>query len=501
MIAIIAITSVHISEGGLFSWVMSAQFFVFLFPVLLLKGATRISFLFICVLADIFIISLEYQHPEYLPVKPDNFRWYLDTTIMFLSMCLLLAILVSMIVRELERTKSFFHAIFNKSSVPIFIVNSEGIVVDHNNASNELFGYSDTPGSKPGVGLNVLEAHKKHNTGLAPYLESVLSGQKDCIDLKEVPYKSFITGVTKTIDIGLVQLPLPTKSNGAVATFYDVTEKVQQRKELEKTIKTLNKTRDQLVQQEKLASLGNMTSGIAHELKNPLNFINNFSRLIYDIINSKKMELAKKSNITKAELQELRDDFDLIENNTLKIEKHGKRANAIINNMLYLSRDINDNLSNVKIETIINDSIIIALASLDSKKAKNNIKFKNNYQNEVFADVFPGNLSISLVIILSNACYAVTQSNKIKNKTYTPVIEVTLEKNKKNTLIKIKDNGDGIEKDKIRKIFDPFFTTKPSGQGIGLGLSIAHDIINKKHGGKLTVKSDPGKFTEFTINI
>lgn len=256
----------------------------------------------------------------------------------------------------------------------------------------------------------------------------------------------------------------------------------------------LESAQKQMVVQEKMAALGNMTAGIAHELKNPLNFINNFSSLSVDLISEWREALREKKPP-----EEVDEIVETIEHNIVKIEEHGKRANNIINSMLLHSRGGSGKRQAVDINKFLKEALHLAYHSMRASYSGFNIEMEENYGDIPLFMAIPEDISRVFINILNNAMYA----TYIKEQGgEPPKIKVSTRQNKNNEIeICIRDNGTGLTKEVKEKLFEPFFTTKPTGKGTGLGLSISYDIIVKEHQGKVDVKTELGKFTEFVITF
>ena len=280
----------------------------------------------------------------------------------------------------------------------------------------------------------------------------------------------------------------------------------EKNKKLEETIQDLNKTRNQLVIQEKLASLGQLTSGIAHEIKNPLNFINNFSKLSKNLIEelkeelgfspSKEVETGELNNKEKQQIiEEIMGD---IQSNMEKIRTHGDRANDIITGMLEHSRSKSGALELVDINKYMETYSNLAFHSKRSLDSSFVVQFEKDYDLELKpVQAAPQDISRVLLNILSNACDAIAEKSK-KNQNYKGLIYLKTKKTPPWAKIVIRDNGPGIPLPVKEKIFNPFFTTKATGQGTGLGLSLVHDIV-VKNSAKITAESKEGEFTEFCV--
>jgi GAF domain-containing protein len=278
-------------------------------------------------------------------------------------------------------------------------------------------------------------------------------------------------------------------------------EQVQERtRELSKSLDDLRTAQDRLVQTEKLASLGQLTAGIAHEIKNPLNFVNNFAALSTELTEELKdaLKQAEVSEKIRAEVDEL---TGLLMSNLEKIVQHGRRADSIVKNMLLHSREGGGEHRPSDINALVDESLNLAYHGARAEKPGFNVTLERDFDPTAGqVDLFPQEITRVLLNLVSNGFYAVTQRNKEDGG---PGFEPTLRASTKNlgdaVEIRIRDNGTGIPSDVKEKMFNPFFTTKPAGEGTGLGLSMSHDIIAKQHGGIIDVNTEQGHFTEFRI--
>jgi two-component system NtrC family sensor kinase len=271
-------------------------------------------------------------------------------------------------------------------------------------------------------------------------------------------------------------------------------------RELAKSLEDLRTTQDRLVQTQKLASLGQLTAGIAHEMKNPLNFVNNFSGLSAELIDELQDTLKGLSFDDKARAQ-INELTDTLRGNLDKVVQHGKRADAIVKNMLLHSREGTGEHRPVDINAIVEESLNLAYHGARAEKQGFEITLKQSFDPSAGeADVFPQDITRALLNLISNGFYAAT---KRRTETDGGYYEPTLAASTKNlgdrVEIRIRDNGTGIASDVKEKMFNPFFTTKPTGEGTGLGLSISHDIIVKQHAGSIEVDTQLGEFTEIKI--
>ncbi len=273
--------------------------------------------------------------------------------------------------------------------------------------------------------------------------------------------------------------------------FRNNRQKQKVNKVLEKTLATLKSTQAQLIQSEKLASLGELTAGIAHEIQNPLNFVNNFSELSVDLANELKEEIKKPEKDW-----ELIDDLtnDLTENQE-KINLHGKRASSIVKGMLEHSRNSTGEKESTDINALADEYLRLAYHGLRAKDSSFNADFKTDFdENLPKIEVISQDIGRVLLNLINNAFYAVKSVNN-------PMVVVSTKRVDGQVIISVKDNGSGMTEDVKAKIFQPFFTTKPTGEGTGLGLSLAYDIVVKGHGGTLEAESEEGFGTTFTIKL
>ncbi len=273
-------------------------------------------------------------------------------------------------------------------------------------------------------------------------------------------------------------------------------EKVTLRtRQLQQTIEDLKLTQSQLIQSEKMASLGELTAGIAHEIQNPLNFVNNFSDI------NKELLVEMKDEISKGNISEINVMIGSLIENEEKINHHGKRADAIVRGMLQHSRKSTGEKELVDINTLTDEYIRLCYHGLRAKDKSFNASIETNLDPAVGkVNVIPQDLGRVILNLLTNAFYAVDQQKKKTDAgNFQPTVSISTRKSGDKTIIAISDNGGGIPAEALGKIFQPFFTTKPTGQGTGLGLSISYDIITKAHGGELNVDTQEGAGTTFSI--
>ncbi|WP_282121753.1 ATP-binding protein [Algibacter mikhailovii] len=273
-----------------------------------------------------------------------------------------------------------------------------------------------------------------------------------------------------------------------------------QKEEIQTTLEQLEATQKQLIQSEKMASLGELTAGIAHEIQNPLNFVNNFSEVSNELIDEMNEELDKGDTV------EAKTIASEIKQNLEKINHHGKRADGIVKSMLQHSRTSTGIKEPTDINALTDEYLRLAYHGLRARDKSFNATMETDYDTTVGnIQITPQDMGRVILNIITNAFYAINDKKKqlINNSadnSYQPTVWVSTKKEKDNILISVKDNGNGIPQKAIDKIFQPFFTTKPTGEGTGLGLSMSYDIV-KMHGGKLIVKTEAEKGTVFTIQL
>ena len=274
----------------------------------------------------------------------------------------------------------------------------------------------------------------------------------------------------------------------------------QRTDDLSRSLEDLRVTQDRLVQTQKLALLGQLTAGIAHEIKNPLNFVNNFSGISAELIGElqdtlKGMRLDDKA---RAEINEL---TGTLKSNFDKVVHHGRRADAIVKNMLQHSREGSGEHRVIDINGLVEESLNLAWHGARAETQGFEIKLRHSFDPSAGeADVFPQDIRRALLNLISNGFYAAIRRRAETNGgDYEPTLTASTKNLGDRVEIRIRDNGTGMTADVKEKMFNPFFTTKPTGEGTGLGLSISYDIIVKQHGGSIEVDTQPGEFTEITV--
>ncbi len=267
--------------------------------------------------------------------------------------------------------------------------------------------------------------------------------------------------------------------------------------------KELKEAQSQLVQAEKMASLGQLTAGIAHEIKNPLNFINNFSELSIDLSKELVEELEQhKDKIDSKSLSYINEILGDLEQNVRKINEHGKRADSIVKGMLLHSRGKSGEFQKTDINNLLAEYVNLAYHGFRAQDSTFNVKIETDYDKTLEPiNVVPQNLSRVFLNTINNACYSIHEKKKERKDSFEPILSVNTKNMDNKVEVRIRDNGKGIPNDVLEKIFNPFFTTKPAGKGTGLGLSLSFDIIVQEHKGEIRVESEEGEFAEFIITI
>ncbi|MDG5492163.1 sensor histidine kinase [Psychroserpens sp. SPM9] len=268
---------------------------------------------------------------------------------------------------------------------------------------------------------------------------------------------------------------------------------------LQKSLKELKAAQSQLIQSEKMASLGELTAGIAHEIQNPLNFVNNFSEVSKELLEEMLEE------IQNGDMEEVNAIAQDVIENLEKINHHGQRADGIVKGMLQHSRKNSGEKEATDINVLVDEYLRLAYHGLRAKDKSFNANLETKYDDSIGKQsIVPQDIGRVVLNLITNAFYACNQrlhaKTDIKKNEYQPTVSVHTQKINQSVEISVEDNGNGIPKDIVAKIFQPFFTTKPTGQGTGLGLSLSYDII-KAHGGELNVETEEGKGTKFIITI
>ncbi|WP_027550273.1 ATP-binding protein [Bradyrhizobium sp. Cp5.3] len=306
--------------------------------------------------------------------------------------------------------------------------------------------------------------------------------------------------------------PFSEKQIELAATFADqaliaienarLFEEVQERtRELSRSLDDLRTAQDRLIQTEKLASLGQLTAGIAHEIKNPLNFVNNFSSVSTELIGelNETLRSAALDDKTREDVDEL---TGMLKSNLEKVVQHGKRADSIVRNMLLHSREGSGEHRHVDINAVVEESLNLAYHGARAERPSFNVTLKRDLDPAAGAvNIYPQEITRVLLNLISNGFYASAKRKESAGDGFEPTLSATTRNLGGKVEIRIRDNGTGIPPEVKEKMFNPFFTTKPAGEGTGLGLSMSHDIVVKQHGGTIDVNTEPGAFTEFIITL
>ena len=282
------------------------------------------------------------------------------------------------------------------------------------------------------------------------------------------------------------------------------TQELQEKnQELATTLKKLKATQDQIIAQEKLASLGALTAGIAHEIKNPLNFVNNFAELSAELTEELLEEIENQKDRLDLESKEyIEEILSDLEQNVKKINEHGKRADNIVRGMLMHSGGKAGERQPTEINALLAEYVNLAYHGMRAKDTTFNITIETHYDDSLAPlNVVPQNISRVFLNVINNACYAAHEKKKQIGEGFSPQLWVSTKNLSDRVEIRIRDNGNGIPQEDLGKIFNPFFTTKPTGQGTGLGLSLSHDIIVQEHRGQIKVETQAGSYAEFIITL
>ena len=272
----------------------------------------------------------------------------------------------------------------------------------------------------------------------------------------------------------------------------------------ENTQKEIEKLRKQISQQEKMASLGLLSAGIAHEIQNPLNFVINFSKVSQKLLKDMQEVLDELGDaLPEDSVEEIKEIMSDLESNMNKIEENGNRASGIVRGILLYSRGKDDEYIPTDLHQLTKEYVWLSYHAVKANNKSFNVAIQEEYAVDLpLVKVIPQDFSRAILNLMNNACYAVfSKSKEIADATYQPTIRICLKKEGDRINLSIEDNGQGISEETKKKLYTPFFTTKPIGEGTGLGLSITKSIIEQKHNGTIEMDTRPGEYTRFTISI
>ncbi len=341
--------------------------------------------------------------------------------------------------------------------------------------------------------LKIADAYKDslYGTGNLQAIQTLVTQNEEHqkeIEAAKISYQNKIKQFALIAGLGILLLV-------ASILYRNNRQKQKANKVLETTLMNLKSTQSQLIQSEKMASLGELTAGIAHEIQNPLNFVNNFSEVNKELLVEMKDEI-KKGNIDEANV--IADD--VIENEE-KINHHGKRADAIVKSMLQHSRSSSGKKELTDINALCDEYLRLAYHGLRAKDKSFNATTKTHFDNTIGTiNIVPQDIGRVILNLITNAFYVVSEKKERQSDNYEPTVTVSTKKINGKVEICVKDNGNGIPNSIKEKIFQPFFTTKPTGSGTGLGLSLSYDII-KAHGGEIRVETKEGEGSDFIIQL
>ncbi|TPV32764.1 GHKL domain-containing protein [Paucihalobacter ruber] len=340
------------------------------------------------------------------------------------------------------------------------------------------------------------------NQNLKHILDFIESSNQISDDDKATLIKS-LKNADKDLTISEFKLERTEKVKRTTAILLEETiEELEQKRKaiedsnqaLQKSLQDLKATQSQLIQSEKMASLGELTAGIAHEIQNPLNFVNNFSEVSVELMQEVREVLDtvrayRDRPIPEDALDDISTILDDIESNLEKINHHGKRADGIVKGMLQHSRSSSGTKEDTNINVLVDEYLRLAYHGLRAKDKSFNAALETHLDDSIEnINIVPQDIGRVVLNLITNAFYAVTEKKKQQPENYEPTVTVSTKKSNNNVLISVEDNGNGIPQAIVDKIFQPFFTTKPTGQGTGLGLSLSYDIV-KAHGGALKVET------------
>jgi len=340
------------------------------------------------------------------------------------------------------------------------------------------------------------------NQHLQNILNVIQQDENLTVEQKNAISKS-LKDADKELEITAFKLDRTEKVKRTTAILLEETieELEQKRKAIEETNTALQKSLEelkaaqaQLIQSEKMASLGELTAGIAHEIQNPLNFVNNFSEVCNELIDEMREQMEN------GNAEEAKAIADEIKMSLEKINLHGKRADGIVKSMLQHSRTSNNKKEPTDVNVLADEYLRLAYHGLRAKDKSFNAALKTDYDENIgLIKIISQDIGRVILNLITNAFYAVMEKKKLQPEGYEPTVTVSTKKIDNKIIVTVKDNGTGIPQKALDKIFQPFFTTKPTGQGTGLGLSLSYDIVTKGHGGEIKVETKEGESTGFSV--
>jgi len=302
----------------------------------------------------------------------------------------------------------------------------------------------------------------------------------------------------------------PVPGGGFVLIYADITKRKQAEEAIgaardaaETALRELQKTQASLVHAQKMAALGQVTAGIAHEIKNPLNFVTNFAGLSVELLDELKEAAAKAVGaLDPGERTEIIETIGMLTGNLEKIVEHGRRADGIVRSMLQHSRGGSGDWQATDLNALVEEALNLAYHGARSQDQSFEITLERDFDRNIApVDLVPQEMTRVLLNLISNGFYAANKRSREDDGTYRPTLKVTTREFGESVEVLVRDNGVGIPLENRDKLFQPFFTTKPTGEGTGLGLSISYEIVTQQHGGTITVDSEVGDFTEFTVRL
>jgi two-component system NtrC family sensor kinase len=301
----------------------------------------------------------------------------------------------------------------------------------------------------------------------------------------------------------------PVPGGGFVLIYSDITQRKRAEEAIraardaaEKALRELQMAQASLVHAQKMAALGQVTAGIAHEIKNPLNFVNNFAGLSVELLDELKEAARAVGALDPGKRAEIVETIRMLTGNLEKIVEHGRRADGIVRSMLQHSRGSSDEWQPTDLNALAEEALSLAYHGARAQDPNFDIALEHDLDSNLApVDVVPQELTRVLLNLIGNGFYAANKRSRESDGTYRPALKVTTREFGESVEVRVRDNGVGVPPENRDKLFQPFFTTKPTGEGTGLGLSISYEIVTQQHGGSITVDSEVGDFTEFTVRL